>query len=79
VIDQREARPWPGSTVAMLVAGVLAVSMIAALGNATYLLSRSGARAVSSLPPFTSEIGPGAGKQYAAAKKWHRDEEPDGG
>jgi TPR repeat protein/class 3 adenylate cyclase len=67
-LDQRQARPWPGSTVAMLVTGIFAVSMIAALGNATYLLSRSGARVVSSVPSITSEPNASASGQRGAPR-----------
>ena len=67
-LDQRQAKPWPGSTVAMFVTGVLAVSMIAALGNAVYLLSRPGAHVEPAFRSAASEPDPNASEQRAAAR-----------
>lgn len=76
-LDQREARPWPVPAAAAWVTGALAISVIAALGNAVYLLSRSGARLESSVPSITSERDPGAKPTAAAPERTDRDANSD--
>ena len=68
-LGQREARPWQVSAAARWVSGALVMLVImAALGNAAYLLSRSGDLKGSSLPTVAYELDAGAREQRAAAR-----------
>jgi len=66
VLDQQGAKPWSYSAAALWGAGVLAVVMLVALGNAVYLLSRPGAHVEPSFRSIAS--GPGVSEQRAAAR-----------